>query len=163
VTSAHLPALERLLHRDLPRADAIAALGRGSFGRIAITDGALPLILPVNYGLDGSKIVFYAKAGSLLHRACRGTIVAFEVDDFDALQGVGWSVAVVGVATVQRRSDPTGHDEAASASPPQGDETVRIGIVPGQISGQIVERAGLRIGAGETGNAPQESGHRTVP
>jgi hypothetical protein len=146
--NAQPPLLTRLLHTDLPRAESIAELGQGSFGRIAITDGALPFILPVNYSLDGSSIVFHAKVGSRLHRACRGTIVAFEVDDFDAQQGVGWSVVVLGVATVFPPSDPPARGPAGGADPSVGEETVRIGIVPGRISGRIVEQAGLPAAAG---------------
>ena len=81
----------------LDEEQCLELLGRCSFGRIAITSGALPAILPVNYHLAGRRILFRTGRGSKLDAATHNTVVAFEVDQADPVEHVGWSVMVVGV------------------------------------------------------------------
>ena len=71
-------------------------------GRIAVTVGALPQILPVTYACHGDRIIMCAARGSTLERATRDAVVAFEVDHVDHERSVGWSVIITGVA---RRAD----------------------------------------------------------
>ena len=70
------------------------------FGRFGFVDyvGVFPSIIPVNYLLDGDKIVIRTDAGSKLAAALRGAPVAFEVDGVDEAHQVGWSVVVRGHA-----------------------------------------------------------------
>jgi nitroimidazol reductase NimA-like FMN-containing flavoprotein (pyridoxamine 5'-phosphate oxidase superfamily) len=70
------------------------------FGRFGFVDsvGVFPSIIPVNYRLDGDKIVIRTDAGSKLAAALRGAPVAFEVDGVDETHQVGWSVVVRGHA-----------------------------------------------------------------
>lgn len=70
------------------------------FGRLALIDavGVLPLLIPVNYLLDGDTLVFRTDAGSKLRAAARGAPVTFEVDDVDQDRRIGWSVVVRGHA-----------------------------------------------------------------
>jgi nitroimidazol reductase NimA-like FMN-containing flavoprotein (pyridoxamine 5'-phosphate oxidase superfamily) len=70
------------------------------FGRFGFVDsvGVFPSVIPVNYLLDGDKIVIRTDAGSKLAAALRGAPVAFEVDGVDETQQVGWSVLVRGHA-----------------------------------------------------------------
>jgi nitroimidazol reductase NimA-like FMN-containing flavoprotein (pyridoxamine 5'-phosphate oxidase superfamily) len=70
------------------------------FGRFGFVDyvGVFPSIIPVNYLLDGDKIVIRTDAGSKLAAALRGAPVAFEVDGVDETHQVGWSVVVRGHA-----------------------------------------------------------------
>lgn len=82
----------------LTRAECLDLLANASFGRIGLTSGALPLVLPVNYHFDGHRIVIRTNAGTKLDAATRHTVVAFEVDDIDPLYHCGWSVVVQGVA-----------------------------------------------------------------
>src|SRR5690348_18419492 len=67
-------------------------------GRVAFTERALPAILPVNYALEGQRIMLRCRAEGLARRL-DGQVVAFEVDDVDRFEQSGWSVVVVGVAT----------------------------------------------------------------
>jgi nitroimidazol reductase NimA-like FMN-containing flavoprotein (pyridoxamine 5'-phosphate oxidase superfamily) len=60
---------------------------------------ALPVILPVNYAIDGGAIVFRTTPGTKLSAALLETVVAFEVDEYEPNGDVGWSVLVQGVAT----------------------------------------------------------------
>lgn len=65
-----------------------------------MTSGGLPLILPVHYVYDDGVIMFRTGAGTKLRAAANGDVLAFEVDTYDAESGVGWSVMVLGRATV---------------------------------------------------------------
>jgi nitroimidazol reductase NimA-like FMN-containing flavoprotein (pyridoxamine 5'-phosphate oxidase superfamily) len=82
----------------LDRAEALRLLSHKRFGRVGVTDGALPTILPVNYWSDGVFVYVRTSAGTKLDAALRDAVVAFEVDDVDALDHAGWSVVVTGVA-----------------------------------------------------------------
>ena len=88
----------------LDRAECMALLGRASFGRVGLTLGALPTVLPVNYCLAGDEIVIRTGVGSKLDAALQGAVVAFEVDEVDPVYHCGWSVVVTGVA--REVSDP---------------------------------------------------------
>jgi len=82
----------------LTRDDCLRLLASVSLGRIGITSGALPTVLPVNFRLVGDQIVFRTGAGSKLDAATQNAVVAFEVDDIDPVWHTGWSVVVTGVA-----------------------------------------------------------------
>jgi nitroimidazol reductase NimA-like FMN-containing flavoprotein (pyridoxamine 5'-phosphate oxidase superfamily) len=71
-----------------------------SVGRVVCTDGALPIVVPVNYvvGDDGRHVWFRTSAGSRLARATDDAVVAFEVDVIDESMHVGWSVVITGLA-----------------------------------------------------------------
>jgi nitroimidazol reductase NimA-like FMN-containing flavoprotein (pyridoxamine 5'-phosphate oxidase superfamily) len=72
-------------------------LGSKDIGRIAFEVDGVPEIFPVNYAADGSAVVFRTAEGAKLQQAAMRR-VAFEVDDWDATKGVGWSVVIKGVA-----------------------------------------------------------------
>jgi nitroimidazol reductase NimA-like FMN-containing flavoprotein (pyridoxamine 5'-phosphate oxidase superfamily) len=80
----------------LDRSDCLQLVARGSVGRIAVTAGALPMILPVRYTLDGDRVVLCVGVGSTLDQATHNAVVAFEVDGSDL--GGEWSVSIVGIA-----------------------------------------------------------------
>ena len=101
----------------LDRADCLRLLGRATLGRIGITVGALPMVLPVNFRLVGDRIVLRTTAGTKLDAATRGAIVAFEADDFEPMSHAGWSVVVTGEA--REVTDPTERAELASANIPR--------------------------------------------
>jgi uncharacterized protein len=98
--AATLPAMERDRNglEVLGRDECVRLLHRATLGRIGLTVGALPAVLPVNFCLDGDRIVIRTAAGTKLDAATRNAVVAFEVDDFDPMDHSGWSVAVTGVA-----------------------------------------------------------------
>jgi nitroimidazol reductase NimA-like FMN-containing flavoprotein (pyridoxamine 5'-phosphate oxidase superfamily) len=84
----------------LSEAECRRLLGRHTLGRVGITSGGLPLILPVHYIYDNGVIVFRTGAGTKLRAAENGDVLAFEVDAYDAEARRGWSVMVLGRATV---------------------------------------------------------------
>jgi uncharacterized protein len=91
--------------RELTREECLALLPTVPIGRLVFTDRALPAIVPVNFVLDHGHIVVRTGASSTLAAAVRGSVVAFEVDDFDRASRNGWSVTVTGQA--RQVVDPT--------------------------------------------------------
>lgn len=83
-------------------------LGLHTLGRVGITSGGLPLILPVHYAYDDGAIVFRTGPGTKLRAAANGDVLAFEVDTYDARSGRGWSVMVLGRASVFTTEDEHG-------------------------------------------------------
>src|SRR5437763_13063809 len=82
-----------------------ALLAEGRVGRVAVTADALPVIAPVNYVVDGSSIVFRTKRDGMLARACDDAVIAFEIDEVAADGSGGWSVNVVGIASLVSDSE----------------------------------------------------------
>jgi nitroimidazol reductase NimA-like FMN-containing flavoprotein (pyridoxamine 5'-phosphate oxidase superfamily) len=73
-------------------------VGRAGVGRVAVTVGALPAVLPINYAVDGHDIYFRTAPGTKLAAASRNAVIAFEVDHVDRMSHEGWSVLIVGHA-----------------------------------------------------------------
>ena len=82
----------------LDRDECLRLLGTCTLGRIGLTTGALPAVLPVNFWFDGKQILIRTGVGTKLAAATRDAVVAFEVDDMDPLWHSGWSVMVTGIA-----------------------------------------------------------------
>ena len=87
----------------LDRAECIRLLGGATVGRIAGTSGALPVVLPLNYVLEGDSIVFETGLGTTIDFVSSGAVVAFEVDNLHERGHTSWTVMVTGVA--QRLDD----------------------------------------------------------
>lgn len=67
------------------------------YGRLAFTEGALPMVLPVTYTVRGEDVIA-SLVGVEVDRVIRGAIVAFEVDSYDPQTQDGWCVSVIGPA-----------------------------------------------------------------
>jgi uncharacterized protein len=81
-----------------------------SLGRVALTCDALPVILPVAFGvLDGDPII-RAGVGAVWNAGRRGSVLCFEVDDATPDWAGGWSVVVIGRAELTTAAD----EQAAS-------------------------------------------------
>jgi uncharacterized protein len=82
----------------LDRRECLRLLDRTGLGRIAVTSGALPVVLPVDYTMDGESIVIETGRGTTLDFGTTGSVVAFEVDNLHENGHCGWTVMVTGVA-----------------------------------------------------------------
>jgi nitroimidazol reductase NimA-like FMN-containing flavoprotein (pyridoxamine 5'-phosphate oxidase superfamily) len=87
---------------------ALLAERSGCVGRVAFVEGEHPVVLPVNYVLDGNRIAFRTAEGAKLSMSLRGAAASFEVDQLDDEIQTGWSVLVRGHAQVV-----AGHEEVA--------------------------------------------------
>ena len=75
-------------------------LATRTFGRVGVTSGGLPVILPVRYLYTEGAVTFRTGAGTKLRAAASGDVLAFQVDAFDTETSEGWSVLALGRATV---------------------------------------------------------------
>jgi nitroimidazol reductase NimA-like FMN-containing flavoprotein (pyridoxamine 5'-phosphate oxidase superfamily) len=85
--------------RVLSRTECFELLESVPVGRVGTTSGALPVVLPVNFVLDGETVVFRTVTGTKLDAAVAGAVVAFECDGYDETGQFGWSVMLQGVAS----------------------------------------------------------------
>ena len=84
---------------ELTDAECLEFLAHAHVGRLALADGDDgPLVVPVNYVVDGRAVVFRTAAGSKLARIHEGLPVSFQVDEIDHRTHAGWSVLVRGTA-----------------------------------------------------------------
>jgi nitroimidazol reductase NimA-like FMN-containing flavoprotein (pyridoxamine 5'-phosphate oxidase superfamily) len=90
--------LDRNVLEVLGREECLRLLAGRAFGRIGLTSGALPVVLPVNYAMAEGSVILKTGRGSKLDAATRNAVVAFEVDEVDERARTGWSVVVTGVA-----------------------------------------------------------------
>ena len=67
---------------ELPPDECYRLLRTREVGRLGVNAEHYPLIIPVNYGVDGSTLVIRTHPGTLL-RAASHANVTFEVDDID--------------------------------------------------------------------------------
>lgn len=82
----------------LDESACLRLLATATIGRLALTTGALPVVLPVNFMLTDRGVVFRTSWGAKLEAATRGTVVALEADAIDVVAHSGWSVVVTGTA-----------------------------------------------------------------
>jgi nitroimidazol reductase NimA-like FMN-containing flavoprotein (pyridoxamine 5'-phosphate oxidase superfamily) len=86
--------------RRLDPDECLRRLSTTHSGRLAITSGALPRIVPVEYTVDGGAILLHCRRDSEIFRGARDKVVAFEAsgpgpgDDGSP----GWSVSITGIA-----------------------------------------------------------------
>lgn len=130
---------------ELTREECLIRLGRGGVGRVAVSVGALPAILPVNYAMVDGDVVFCTGAGTKLEAALTSAVVAFEVDDTESMSHCGWSVLVVGVAHIVEDPSTLVRDGKAPALSPWagGDRDRFVRIETAVITGrQLADRTG---------------------
>jgi uncharacterized protein len=100
----------------LDRQECLALMGSMMFGRVGISLGALPVVLPVTFRLVGDQIVFSTAPRSKLRAATDHVVIAFEVDDIDPVAQTGWSVLATGMT--RRVTDPAEHEWLMTAGVP---------------------------------------------
>ncbi len=80
----------------LDEAECLRLLGHERFGRLGMSVASLPVILPVNYTLDGMTIVFRSEDGAKTRAAEHGAVACLEIDHSDSFEHIGWSVLATG-------------------------------------------------------------------
>lgn len=118
--------------RSLDADECWRLLGTVSLGRVAITSGALPVILPVTFAVDDSAVLWPAVEGSRLAAATDGAVVAFHADAYSPDGTCGWSVVAVGTGRRTSESEHVEKVRTISAGPwrPTGSDflTVRLDV-----------------------------------
>jgi uncharacterized protein len=128
----------------LDRADCVRLLRTAFLGRIGISAGALPMILPVNFRVEGDRILFRTGVGTKLDAATRNAVVAFEADDIDPMYHSGWSVVVTGVAREVADPDDRAVYTTPRWAPGQSERLVQVSI--DEISGRRLDGFQLQSG-----------------
>jgi len=131
----------------LSDAESFELLSTMPIGRVAYSDKALPVIVPVTFAFDGTDIVVRTQRRSRLATQASQNIVAFEVDDIDLTTRTGWSVVIVGRFQLVedpeeiRRLDSL---ELHSWAPAAHDKYLKLR--PEMISGRRILDAGQPVG-----------------
>ena len=79
-------------------------LESGEMGRVAVSTPLGPRIIPVNYTIAESSVIFRTTPYSVLGTYARNTNLAFEVDHVES-DHHGWSVVAVGRANMVENLD----------------------------------------------------------
>ena len=121
---------------ELTRDQCFVLLRTVEVGRVAVprTDRA-PLIVPVNFAVDGDAVVFRTGTGTKLQGVTTGPI-AFEADGVDPFRRQGWSVLLEGRAYVATHGE-VGHLDVAPWAGGRRDHWVRL--VPTEVTGRMIE------------------------
>lgn len=82
----------------LDREACLERLAQRSVASLAITDGALPMVLPALYMLHGEDILITAAETGVLGRRLPNSVISLCVYDLDDRLSTGWSVTVTGQA-----------------------------------------------------------------
>ena len=136
----------RAVSGPLTEAECWWLLGGGTVGRVVLTLGAVPVVLPVNYMVADSTILFFTGAGIKRHAAVSGAWFGFEVDEIDLVAKTGWSVLAVGPGG--ELTDPADAHEArykGLQSWAAGDRSHLIRITPEFLSGRRLHRATIAL------------------
>jgi nitroimidazol reductase NimA-like FMN-containing flavoprotein (pyridoxamine 5'-phosphate oxidase superfamily) len=135
VTKKYVEETRGATLNELAVTDCEALLRRCSVGRLAVeVPGTSPLVVPVNYVMDGPIIVFRSAAGQKLAHI-HNRMVSFEIDEIDHFHRSGWSVLVRGMAeaTVDLGNDGTAVDSWTNTPKMH---VVRIN--PSKITGRVL-------------------------
>ena len=79
----------------IDRDECVSLLHADVVGRLGLLSHGTPMVVPVNYAMDGDAVVFRTATGSKLAAAGRAE-ACFEIDGFDRDARTGWSVLVTG-------------------------------------------------------------------
>ncbi len=129
-------ATDHLL-QELSEQECRRLLGTAALGRIAVTERALPMIVPVHYTVRGDDVVLSNLSASRTRAAEAGAVLAFEVDEYDPVTRQGWAVSVVGPSRPVCDPAEVAALNALNFAPWVGDVrqgyvAVRIGLLKGR-------------------------------
>lgn len=127
--------------KELPAEECYELLATQEVGRIGVNAEHYPLIIPVNYGVDGTSLVIRTHPGTMLHAASHAN-VTFETDDIDQRTRSGWSVLVRGLAEevgAGHGADLVARTHAAGAEPwAPGEHGVWLRVIVHHVTGRRI-------------------------
>jgi nitroimidazol reductase NimA-like FMN-containing flavoprotein (pyridoxamine 5'-phosphate oxidase superfamily) len=125
---------------EIDRDECFQLLAGHPVGRVAMAvEGDGPLVVPVNFSLDGEAIVFRSDPGMKI-RLLRQGPVSFQVDEVDWYHRTGWSVLARGVAYEATHWEVDHVDVKPWA---EGDKGHWVRIVVREITGRRLEHGEL--------------------
>jgi uncharacterized protein len=125
----------------IPTDECYRLLGTHEFGRIGVVADHYPLILPVNYRLDGTTVVIRTHQGTILDSAEHAN-VTFEVDEIDRASRSGWSVLLRATAEEvgeEHRAELVARTQATGLEPwAPGDKGHWIRLIAHEVTGRRI-------------------------
>jgi uncharacterized protein len=88
-----------------------------SLGRVGLTEGALPVILPVHFTVHEAEVAFASLPDVKIRSADRGDILVFQVDHYDPSTRQGWAVNAIGPARRITQPDEIRHLHSVNFTP----------------------------------------------
>ena len=76
--------------------ECLGLLQSEHLGRLGLTAGALPVVVPVEYQLVDRSIIFATEAGTKLNGARKHAVACLEIDGTEPTTGAGWTVLATG-------------------------------------------------------------------
>ena len=119
------------------RDECLRLLHEDEIGRLGIVHGGAPVVLPVNYTMDGDTVVFRTAPGTKLEAGPRSP-ACFEIDSFDRTHKTGWSVVVAGRLEEIDIYDVKGKAQLALHPWVEGNRDHWMRLCPTRITGRIV-------------------------
>ena len=126
----------------LSESRCFALLATMPVGRVLYSDQALPVIVPVNFKLDGTDVVVRTARRSRLASKAAGQVVAFEADQIDVATRSGWSVVLTGRFELVEDAAEVAHLESLGLEswvPAPTDRYLRMR--PDIVSGRLIPKA----------------------
>ena len=122
------------------RQECLELLAQQEYGRLGVVVGRQPVVLPINYAMDGDRPVFRTGPGGKFHAMVHGAKVALEIDEVDPDDHSGGSVLVEGRA--EEVVDAAELERLAETCPllpwAEGDRSHWMVIVASRIGGRRV-------------------------
>lgn len=121
----------------LTEGECLELLEQESVGRVAWNEPEGPVVLPLNYAMDGPAIVFRTSLNTKLAQQLHLGFASFQIDDHDDFTQSGWSVLVRGVlsCTESRQAEA---DEYKVVPWAAGERHFVLRITPLMISGRRI-------------------------
>jgi uncharacterized protein len=126
--------------QELGRDECLVLLATERLGRLGVVVDGVPLVLPMQFVLDGETVVLSTNKGTKTFHVPL-TSVSFEVDSVDWENGVGWSVLVQGFGedistSIDEQSEHLRSLVTHSWAPPPADRWLKI--IPRTITGRRI-------------------------
>jgi len=103
---------------SLPETECRTLLASANFGRLSVTIGALPVVVPVAYQYLGGSITL-ATGNGPASRAAHDAVVALGVDNAH-LDDDFWTILVIGYANEITQDDERAELRTLDLAPPRG-------------------------------------------
>lgn len=121
----------------LPPDECWRYLRSSYIGRLAVINGDIPEIFPVNFSVAGETLVFRTAPGTKLRALLGGAVAALEVDGLSPYATEVWSVVAKGIPEPFDETRMTLPDDDADREPWEaGIKDHLVAITPTEITGR---------------------------